>query len=113
MQFKSPAIALAVIACLHVTQEVTYPLGHPRSDIMGRLQMIIFHILFKLARSYNLESIFFFSDILFMWQFMRSVLKSNLSRCTEVGVKLESQEDTTLLFESRFESGNLAKAVQV
>ena len=44
---------------------------------------------------------------------MRSRVGGSRGGPTQVAVQLETEEDTTLQFESRFESGNLAKAVQV
>nr|KAG5693866.1 hypothetical protein BaRGS_009922 [Batillaria attramentaria] len=45
--------------------------------------------------------------------FMRSRVGGSRNGCSKCCVDLESDNDTTLLFESRFESGNLAKAVKV
>ena len=46
-------------------------------------------------------------------QFMKSRVGGNRNGCRSVGPRLQDENDTTLIFESRFESGNLAKAVQV
>ncbi|XP_074660081.1 uncharacterized protein LOC141912655 [Tubulanus polymorphus] len=45
--------------------------------------------------------------------FIRSRVGGYRGGCSDAAVKLNSEEDTTLIFESRFESANLAKAVQV
>ncbi|XP_071100297.1 cytosolic carboxypeptidase 2-like isoform X3 [Haliotis cracherodii] len=45
--------------------------------------------------------------------FVRSRVGGSRTGCEQVGYIPKSKEDTTLVFESRFESGNLAKAVQV
>ncbi|CAF3989111.1 unnamed protein product [Rotaria magnacalcarata] len=45
--------------------------------------------------------------------FMRSRIGGNRDGCRQAGVIIRNSEDTTVLFESRFESGNLMKAVQV
>ncbi|XP_046573765.1 cytosolic carboxypeptidase 2-like isoform X1 [Haliotis rubra] len=45
--------------------------------------------------------------------FVRSRVGGSRTGCEQVGYVPKSKEDTTLVFESRFESGNLAKAVQV
>ncbi|XP_064634317.1 cytosolic carboxypeptidase 2-like isoform X2 [Lineus longissimus] len=45
--------------------------------------------------------------------FIRSRVGGHRAGCLDAAVKLESERDTTLIFESRYESGNLAKAVQV
>ncbi|XP_076450580.1 uncharacterized protein LOC143286741 isoform X3 [Babylonia areolata] len=45
--------------------------------------------------------------------YMRSRVGGSRNGCSKCSVDLESDNDTTLLFESRFESGNLAKAVKV
>ncbi len=44
---------------------------------------------------------------------MRSRVGGSRGGPSQVSVHLENENDTTLLFESRFESGNLAKAVQM
>ena len=44
---------------------------------------------------------------------MRSRIGGNREGCKSAGVTIRNSEDTTVLFESRFESGNLMKAVQV
>jgi len=45
---------------------------------------------------------------------MHANVNRNLpNRIDEASVELLSDNDNTLIFESRFESGNLAKAVQV
>ncbi|XP_077995004.1 cytosolic carboxypeptidase 2-like [Glandiceps talaboti] len=44
--------------------------------------------------------------------FLRSRVGGNRNGCSIRAVKLNGPEDTTLVFESRFESGNLYKAVQ-
>ena len=44
---------------------------------------------------------------------MRSRIGGNRDGCRQAGVIIRNPEDTTVLFESRFESGNLMKAVQV
>jgi hypothetical protein len=44
---------------------------------------------------------------------MKSRVGGSKNGCEPCSVELESEMDTTLLFESRFESGNLGKAVQV
>jgi len=50
----------------------------------------------------------------FLNQFMHANVNRNLpNRIDEASVELLSDNDNTLIFESRFESGNLAKAVQV
>lgn len=46
-------------------------------------------------------------------QFMRSCVGGSRNGTSKCAVELESENDTTLIFESRFESGNLAKAVKV
>ncbi|CAF1121372.1 unnamed protein product [Adineta steineri] len=45
--------------------------------------------------------------------FVRSRVGGNREGCRSATVSLQNTEDTTVLFESRFESGNLMKAVQV
>ncbi|CAF1138870.1 unnamed protein product [Adineta ricciae] len=45
--------------------------------------------------------------------FVRSRIGGNRDGCRQAAVTLRGPEDTTVLFESRFESGNLMKAVQV
>ncbi|PVD33734.1 hypothetical protein C0Q70_04994 [Pomacea canaliculata] len=45
--------------------------------------------------------------------FMRSCVGGSRNGTSKCAVELESENDTTLIFESRFESGNLAKAVKV
>ncbi|CAD5117165.1 DgyrCDS5968 [Dimorphilus gyrociliatus] len=45
--------------------------------------------------------------------FMRARVGGFRGGCRQVSISLENENDKTLLFESRFESGNLAKAVQV
>ncbi|CAF1390029.1 unnamed protein product [Adineta steineri] len=45
--------------------------------------------------------------------FVRSRVGGNREGCRSAAVSLQNTEDTTVLFESRFESGNLMKAVQV
>ncbi|KAH9503340.1 Cytosolic carboxypeptidase 2 [Bulinus truncatus] len=45
--------------------------------------------------------------------FMKSRAGGSRSGCDQSSVMLESESDTTLIFESRFESGNLGKAVKV
>ncbi|XP_070199558.1 cytosolic carboxypeptidase 2-like isoform X1 [Littorina saxatilis] len=45
--------------------------------------------------------------------FMRSRVGGSRNGCSKCSIDLESDNDNTLLFESRFESGNLAKAVKV
>ncbi|XP_071955490.1 cytosolic carboxypeptidase 2-like isoform X2 [Antedon mediterranea] len=45
--------------------------------------------------------------------FLRSRVGGSKHSCPFRGIKLKSEEDTTLLFESRFESGNLMKATKV
>ncbi|XP_025088397.1 uncharacterized protein LOC112560646 isoform X7 [Pomacea canaliculata] len=47
------------------------------------------------------------------YQFMRSCVGGSRNGTSKCAVELESENDTTLIFESRFESGNLAKAVKV
>ncbi|XP_070555689.1 cytosolic carboxypeptidase 2-like isoform X3 [Ptychodera flava] len=44
--------------------------------------------------------------------FLRSRVGGNRNGCSVRAVKLSSTDDTTLIFESRFESGNLYKAIQ-
>ncbi|CAF3429627.1 unnamed protein product [Rotaria socialis] len=45
--------------------------------------------------------------------FIRSRIGGNREGCRQAAVSLRNSEDTTVLFESRFESGNLMKAIQV
>ncbi|XP_055899493.1 cytosolic carboxypeptidase 2-like isoform X29 [Biomphalaria glabrata] len=45
--------------------------------------------------------------------FMKSRVGGSRNGCDQCSISLESENDTTLIFESRFESGNLGKAVQV
>ncbi|CAF3922036.1 unnamed protein product [Rotaria sp. Silwood2] len=45
--------------------------------------------------------------------FVRSRIGGNREGCRPAAVPIRNSEDTTVLFESRFESGNLMKAVQV
>ncbi|CAF3391299.1 unnamed protein product [Rotaria sp. Silwood1] len=45
--------------------------------------------------------------------FIRSRIGGNREGCRPAAVTIRNSEDTTVLFESRFESGNLMKAVQV
>ncbi|CAF0791652.1 unnamed protein product [Rotaria sordida] len=45
--------------------------------------------------------------------FIRSRIGGNREGCRQAATLLRNNEDTTVLFESRFESGNLMKAVQV
>ncbi|UJR35501.1 hypothetical protein I4U23_028255 [Adineta vaga] len=45
--------------------------------------------------------------------FVRSRIGGNREGCRSAAVPLQNTDDTTVLFESRFESGNLMKAVQV
>ncbi|CAF1333580.1 unnamed protein product, partial [Adineta steineri] len=45
--------------------------------------------------------------------YMRSRIGGNRDGCRQAAVKIRDSDDTTVLFESRFESGNLMKAVQV
>ncbi|CAF3828529.1 unnamed protein product [Rotaria magnacalcarata] len=45
--------------------------------------------------------------------FIRSRIGGNREGCRQAAVLLRNSEDTTVLFESRFESGNLMKAIQV
>ncbi|GFO29466.1 cytosolic carboxypeptidase 2 [Plakobranchus ocellatus] len=45
--------------------------------------------------------------------FMKSRVGGSRNGCEQCAVNLESDSDTTLIFESRFESGNLGKAVQI
>ncbi|CAF2534220.1 unnamed protein product [Rotaria sp. Silwood2] len=45
--------------------------------------------------------------------FIRSRIGGNREGCRQATVSLRNDEDTTVLFESRFESGNLMKVVQV
>ncbi|CAF3355299.1 unnamed protein product [Rotaria sp. Silwood1] len=45
--------------------------------------------------------------------FIRSRIGGNREGCRQAAIALRNDEDTTVLFESRFESGNLMKAVQV
>ncbi|CAF1633061.1 unnamed protein product, partial [Adineta ricciae] len=45
--------------------------------------------------------------------FVRSRIGGNREGCRSAAVPLQGDVDTTVLFESRFESGNLMKAVQV
>ncbi|GFS24864.1 cytosolic carboxypeptidase 2 [Elysia marginata] len=45
--------------------------------------------------------------------FMKSRVGGSRNGCDPCAVNLESESDTTLIFESRFESGNLGKAVQI
>ncbi|CAF3587047.1 unnamed protein product [Rotaria sordida] len=45
--------------------------------------------------------------------FIRSRIGGNREGCRPAAVAIRNSEDTTVLFESRFESGNLMKAVQV
>lgn len=49
----------------------------------------------------------------FYFQFVRSRVGGLRSGPQKCNIELESEQDDTLIFESRFESGNLAKAVQV
>eukprot|EP00057_Strongylocentrotus_purpuratus_P017432 XP_011671906.1 PREDICTED: cytosolic carboxypeptidase 2-like [Strongylocentrotus purpuratus] len=46
-------------------------------------------------------------------RFLRSRVGGNRNGPMQRAAKLKSSEDTTLIFESRFESGNLMKAIQV
>ncbi|BFZ04187.1 hypothetical protein BsWGS_07225 [Bradybaena similaris] len=45
--------------------------------------------------------------------FTKSRVGGSRNGCEQCSVKLKSNTDTTLIFESRFESGNLGKAIQV
>lgn len=53
-----------------------------------------------------------FSAII-IFQFTKSRIGGSRNGCEQCSVKLKSDIDTTLIFESRFESGNLGKAIQV
>lgn len=53
------------------------------------------------------------STVHILLQFMRSRVGGSRNGCSKCCVDRESDNDATLLFESRFESGNLAKAVKV
>lgn len=46
-------------------------------------------------------------------QFIRSRIGGNREGCRQAAVTLQNSQDTTIIFESRFESGNLMKAIQV
>ena len=50
---------------------------------------------------------------LFTLQYIKSRVGGSRNGCQVASVRLQNEADETLIFESRFESGNLGKAVQV
>ena len=53
-------------------------------------------------------------ELYFYFQFVRSRVGGIRTGPEKCAISIDrSQDDTTLIFESRFESGNLAKAIQV
>lgn len=62
-------------------------------------------------KSINYSNVNFNYPVTF--QFLRSRVGGSRNGVSQATVSLAEENDKTLLFESRFESGNLAKAVQV